>query len=386
MKDVVMIGHLAQEHSLQYCKIDEENKGKPSCFEMEIELNGKYYAYGFECILNESKIISEWLVQLNASKDTIIFERDVNLSTFKSKFDNNFIKAFKQGIDGNDNVLFLNEMNRNKDGFYKENKETRIFKDIFKWFKNNLDINMRDRSLLGYSYLIEDESFEEITKLLKLFGTGISTFKLEEISEAQINKQLPDEIHKLIEKRIYEIKNTSQKQEQKEVINFYLNKCFYSVEFNILDDDVLCKKLKFIHANSSSLFEVFEESDGTIVLLGLLEILLTKERDKVFVIDDIDKCLHPNLTYKFIQTFLKYLEDRNIQLITTSNELKIMDLKLLRRDEIGFVKKDENGESIIFSLDEFNPHFDQILSKAYLDGRYGAVPEFGSFDLDFDED
>ena len=134
------------------------------------------------------------------------------------------------------------------------------------------------------------------------------------------------------------------------------------------------------------MFEVFEESDGTIVLLGLLEILLTKERDKVFVIDDIDKCLHPNLTYKFIQTFLKYLEDRNIQLITTSNELKIMDLKLLRRDEIGFVKKDENGESIIFSLDEFNPHFDQILSKAYLDGRYGAVPEFGSFDLDFDED
>ena len=215
MKDVVMIGHLAQEHSLQYCKIDEENKGKPSCFEMEIELNGKYYAYGFECILNESKIISEWLVQLNASKDTIIFERDVNLSTFKSKFDNNFIKAFKQGIDGNDNVLFLNEMNRNKDGFYKENKETRIFKDIFKWFKNNLDINMRDRSLLGYSYLIEDESFEEITKLLKLFGTGISTFKLEEISEAQINKQLPDEIHKLIEKRIYEIKNTSQNKSKK---------------------------------------------------------------------------------------------------------------------------------------------------------------------------
>lgn len=43
-----------------------ENAMKPSYFEVEILLDGKYYSYGFEIILSKSRFISEWLVELHA--------------------------------------------------------------------------------------------------------------------------------------------------------------------------------------------------------------------------------------------------------------------------------------------------------------------------------
>jgi len=53
-----------------------------------------------------------------------------------------------------------------------------------------------------------------------------------------------------------------------------------------------------------------------------------------------------------------------------------MDLNLLRKDEIWLINKDKSGESTIYSLDEFNERFDKKIVRAYLDGRYGAIPKF----------
>ena len=52
-----------------------------------------------------------------------------------------------------------------------------------------------------------------------------------------------------------------------------------------------------------------------------------------------------------------------------------MDLSLLRRDEIWFIEKND-GKSTLYSLEEFNERTDRRIDKAYLDGRYGAVPCF----------
>ena len=62
----------------KYCRVKSENKAKESYFEFEIKLGEKYYSYGFEIILNESKFISEWLVELKSdNKEKIIFNRDI---------------------------------------------------------------------------------------------------------------------------------------------------------------------------------------------------------------------------------------------------------------------------------------------------------------------
>ena len=74
--------------------------------------------------------------------------------------------------------------------------------------------------------------------------------------------------------------------------------------------------------------------------------------------------------------YLKIAEDHHIQLIVTTHESKIMDLDLLRKDEINFVNKNKQGESEIFSLNKFGERFDKKICTAYLNGNYGAIPTF----------
>ena len=152
--------------------------------------------------------------------------------------------------------------------------------------------------------------------------------------------------------------------------------------FELIEEEVRCKTLKFQHKHGQSLFSLKEESDGTIRLLDLLEVLLANNSDMVYVIDEVSRCLHPLLTKKFIGDFLALAAERNIQLIVTTHEADLMDLDLLRQDEIGFVgKRDEDGTSKIFGLDEFGARFDKRIRKAYLDGEYGGIPNLSNWKL-----
>ena len=86
--------------------------------------------------------------------------------------------------------------------------------------------------------------------------------------------------------------------------------------------------------------------------------------------------LHPLLTRKFIEEYLNEIKDTDIQLIVTTHESKLMDLSLLRADEIRFVTKDERGVSTFGNLEEYNERFDKKVVKAYLNGEYNGIPKF----------
>ncbi len=138
-----------------------------------------------------------------------------------------------------------------------------------------------------------------------------------------------------------------------------------------------CETINFLHGTENVLFDMYEESDGTVRILDLLSVLLS-EGNKTYVIDELDRCLHPGLTYKFVETYMQMAKNKNIQLIVTTHESRLLDFDLLRRDEIWFVNKRKSGESDIYSLEEYNTRFDQKIDKAYLEGRYGGVPVFTS--------
>ena len=72
-------------------------------------------------------------------------------------------------------------------------------------------------------------------------------------------------------------------------------------------------------------------------------------------------------------------KDDRTQLIFTTHEDTIMNQELFRRDEIWFVERDNSNSSKIYSLDRFEERYDKKLNKAYLDGRYGAIPVFKQF-------
>lgn len=385
MKETIING-LPKGHTEKYCRVKSENKAKESYFEFEIKLGEKYYSYGFEIILNESKFISEWLVELKSdNKEKIIFNRDIQKGKYKfGKFLEkekeliNKLRVYAEDIKDDSSVLFLSIMNKNKKNLYEDYKTISILKETYFWVKDNLDVNYPDRPISNYSYIANAENVEEVCKFISAFGTGIKNFKMVDVPVEKVINKLPksikDRLMSDLEKRRVEIK----KEKDIEKIAFIMrsNKDFFILNIDN-NQNLTCKTIHFSHEKSDIFFSLDEESDGTIRLLDLLEVLLSN-KDKTYVIDELDRCLHPSLSYKFIKTFLQKAEKSNIQLIVTTHESRLMDFDLLRRDEIWFINKKSSGESDIYSLEEYNERFDKKIDKAYLEGRYGGVPIFST--------
>lgn len=371
-----------QGHTNKYHRNVESNKEKPSYFEFEIKLKDRYYSYGFEVILNKSSIVSEWLIELSPDgNDTEIFTRNVKQATytingyFKSEKNRERLDIYAQDTKTDDSILFLSVMNRDKANLYKNNEELSIFKDVYEWINSHLDINYPDRPITNYSYFTTEKNTDEICNIIAAFGTGISKFKVVDKSADSLFGSLPKSLIKSI---VSDLEKQVKKNEDntgsvmlrsgKEIVIFKIND----------DDEIAVKTIEFEHKNTSALFALSEESDGTRRLLDLIEVLLTSNNEKIYVIDEIDRCLHPQLTYKLIKEYLKVSETSQRQLIVTTHEAHLLDFDLLRRDEIWFVDKDAQGNSSLYSLEAYNERFDKKIDKAYLEGRYGGVPIFSS--------
>lgn len=386
MQETVVTGKLPVRYSNFYCKTAEDNKNKESYFEIQLLINNKYYLYGFTVLLSTGEFLSEWLYEVSKDREIRIFERDIANGIFdinpiqdKSlavKFD-----VYTDDIKKNSGQLFLYFMNDNKDNLYKDFKDDYqvvVFKNVYEWFAKVLDINYPDRPISASLYLTDEKKLKLASELLKAFDTGINELQLVDVHIDNIKgDNIPqDVIEKLVSEMEADFKEIKNKKKVKQVRIVLRSKKDYYIFSGTSAADIKCQSLKFRHNNISSLFDLIEESDGTIRILELLDIILSEEK-KVYVIDELDRCLHPNLTYKFIQTFFKYVANKlDVQLIVTTHESRLLDFNLLRRDEIWFIDKKLEGNCDIYSLDEYNERFDKKIDKAYLEGRYGGVPLF----------
>lgn len=390
MRRTVLNG-LPEGYTEKYCKVDPEFKEKESYFEIEIMIDKKYYAYGFEVILNQGKFISEWLIELTSdNNEKVIFFRDIINGKFelngslKTKGLLDKLNVYAEDIKDDSSVLLLSIMNQNKKNLYQEYREASILKDIYLWIRNNWDINYPDQPISDYSYMAETENIQEVCRIISAFGTGITNFEMVKVPIEKVVSHLPREIR---EQLVTDLEKRLIGQKTEEVSEIKRIKGIKGIimrsrrDFFILntDDDgeVVCQTIKFCHGNKNALFDLSEESDGTVRILDLLEILLAGQ-GKTYVIDELDRCLHPSMTYKFVETFLQLAVEKDIQLIVTTHESRLMDFDLLRRDEIWFVNKKKSGESDVYSLEEYNERFDKKIDKAYLEGRYGGVPVFST--------
>ena len=120
-----------------------------------------------------------------------------------------------------------------------------------------------------------------------------------------------------------------------------------------------------------------EESDGTnsyFRLIGVVKKVL--DQGTLLVADEMDAHLHPLLTKHLVSLFNSAeFNPNNAQLIFTSHNTNLLDLDVLRRDQIWFTEKDEHTAATdLFSLYDFSIRKDAKVEKGYLIGRYGAIP------------
>ena len=145
-------------------------------------------------------------------------------------------------------------------------------------------------------------------------------------------------------------------------------------------NELKVREIGLIHnIEIDDIFELKDESDGTKRLFDLIPLIEHFSEDFTILIDEFDRSLHPKLARKFLELFYK-IENSKSQLIVTTHESSLLDLDLVRRDEIWFTEKNKNGASKLFTLNQFKVRYDSKVEKAYLLGRYGAIPIFKTFD------
>lgn len=123
--------------------------------------------------------------------------------------------------------------------------------------------------------------------------------------------------------------------------------------------------------------EFIDESLGTKKMILLAEILYPVfSKASVLIVDELESSLHPELTKFVVELFLdETINSNNSQLLFTSHESSLLNLNLLRRDQINFVYKDKDTcGTYIRSLKDFGIRKSENVSKSYLAGRYMTSP------------
>lgn len=344
--------------------------GGYSKIEVEIKVGDNNYAYGVK--FNKKIISEEWLYQINKRTEKKIFERKTAKKStnvvfdnvkFKNKEDEQFAQFVARGTSAN--KTFLKEcIDRNLNFISQIN-------DVFNWFDDKLKVFFPRTRLKGMEFHLDSNKdlSKSMSKFLKYFNTGVSDLLKTEIDLENDVKGLAKEV----------ISNTINNLEKgkRALISTSDNSMSYAFEKS-KKGKIKAYKLVTTHLNKSGkdvIFEMDEESDGTRRLIDFIPILVDiVKNDAVYLIDEIDRSMHPILTKRILQYFLSQLTKTKSQLIVTTHESNLLDLDLFRKDEIWFVEKNKLGSSNFYSLLEFKPRADKDIKKGYLNGRFGAIP------------
>ncbi|OQA21094.1 MAG: hypothetical protein BWY63_01379 [Chloroflexi bacterium ADurb.Bin360] len=346
-------------------KLCQESGVRPSRFEFEFRHGANCYIYGFE--VDHQRIHTEWLYEIKKTAETLLFER---ATTEEGKVSVQFGKVGFQDKEDQQFVAGVAKGTRSNQLFLTESMERNIphFANVYQWFDETLVIIYPDSQYLPLASKIAEGDFAaSIAQYLEQLGTGIRGFDLLDMNpEVEFPLDILTEMRELPE------------LEGKSV--FVVGPGGERFIVDVTEGQIQAQKLMFKHkmgdCNEDVLFDIKEESDGTRRMLDLLpQFASLTGRDQVIVIDELDRSLHPRLSYELIKLFLADVESHS-QLIATTHEEHLLDLELLRRDEVWFIEKDLTGASRLYSLEEFAPRYDKDIERGYLMGRFGAIPVF----------
>lgn len=373
MRDLVVEGTSAGDAiQRKPFRLDPTRLGEPSRFEIVIDHEGLEYSYGFS--VDDERVQEEWLFARKTSKERRLFERvtdTVGTVTVEfgpmlrgsTKQERQFLEFVAKGT--RPNQLFLTEaLDRNVEALTP----------LLRWFRRVLVIVSADDlpQPVAFRASREQSFVDYLADFLRRAGTGINEVTVEEtpLEEDDFLKGAPQALKKQTLGSIDRGNAVGLVAHPRaDVLTIYKNP----------QGDRVVGRLKTKHASrhgESIEFQFSEESCGTQRLMELLPILADAESgERVYVVDELDRKLHPALSRLFVETFIDRCEKTSrTQLIFTTHDTHLMDLGLLRRDEIWFLEKDRWGASELYPLTDLKVRPDLKIEKGYLLGRFGAVP------------
>lgn len=378
LRGFILTGKLVQNSGELWCMTKKENKGKTTLFEISFLLGGIPYTYGLEINLQTQLVESERLFYEKKGEKKYLFKKESSEKGFEFYgvlSENAEIKVLG-GVFSSGESPFLYCMNHNTANFYSKNPNAEILQKIFSWFLEEFEVIYPEQPINDTALLDGAAGLESYARLLSEFKTGISEIEEEPASEDKVKNSLSILDLAKVEFQMDLVKKINRTSPQKRrwsaTVRSRANIFTIRIDEN---GNTEYHVLKFVHryGEEKASFEMRRESDGTYRLFQLLDVLLTS-KNKIFVIDEISRCMHPLLTIKFVEKFLSLCRDRNVQLIVTTHETRLMSHRYLRRDELWNCLQNENGESLLESFDRHDVRIDKVLDENYLKGNFGGIP------------
>lgn len=296
---------------------------KPSKFLIDFVCEGIEYEYSFE--LTKTKIISESLYHYPVGRRAKVFLRDID-----GKY------SFGTGVISKPSDVVLNTSDKNLFISRASSMNREIPQKLYRYFLNHFLLG-----LVNVNELMVLDSFNTYKKVI---------LKALEICDTDITD---------IEARKEQVPSPVAIPGQGEL------------SFTLVD--VL--KFKTFHRNQKDvMFDLdLEESSGTRKLFQILIRLLDVVKNrKSIMMDEFDMGLHTRLA-DFILDLIHASEGS--QLLFSSHNTNLIDVKRLRRDQIVFVNKSEDGATEVYSLYDFKDFRENMdAEKGYIQGRFDAVP------------
>lgn len=334
---LLMMSHSTQEAvalqkffkyaKLDHFKLDSISIHNATKFELRTIFNNAIYTYSLE--LNQNHVLLEKLdYALNTTKrPRRLFHRqwNENNKNFIWKTGDDFAGAHNQLQDNiRENELFISTLVKLK---------VDIIESFLDWLRTIWHgINLGSEDL--YLALIPNnqnasgfnQTLEEALNIIQKFNTGLSRIEFKKKSDERIGYN------------IYAVHNT--------------------------------------HDGNEIQWLFDEESLGTQRLFQLaFHIVVSLGIGGLIIVDELGTNIHPNIVRSIIRMFQNpKTNPRNAQLILTSHDNTLQRNNLLRRDQIWFTQKRSDQSTELYPLTDFHVRNDLAIDKAYLDGRFGAVP------------
>ena len=314
-------------------KLDKGSVNKPSEFEIKFILDETRYVYGF--IADKDKIYDEYLYYYPNGRETKIFDRtNINEYSYTQK-DEKILREI-EAKNAQNKFFLATATNWNFD----KTKAAYNFLTNGIGTCNNLEI------LKNMAY-----------KMYETNPDYLKDFAIDFLQKADFN--IED----------YQISQIDVPGEFLTAIPEFITKT--------LPDKPKAYQVLFKHKNSDNYLSIDEESLGTQMIFAFIPFLADSLKNKkVLIIDELDKSLHPFLVQYIVEIFNDAEINKNgSQLIFNTHDTNLLDLNILRRDQIWFTEKNsETGESDLYSLSDFSVRKQENVEKGYMLGRYGAVP------------
>ena len=373
MRRVTLIGVKAIRYNDRFFRIDSKYKEKPGIFQIDFIVENIVFSYGFAINYLTREFCTEWLYRLDSSgKETCIFDRKQG-ETIITGLQLNKISKLRFNIYCED--LKADELLLYEIGNKKLDKDSALYDFIvaYEWFKN-LIVVYPDSHTHNKNDFFLNPTFDtdSMIDMLRAFDTGIEKITKGKQPAEKAFSFLPEQVKNDILDDIEQtMKDNLQNQERCkiEIGN-------YQFEISIENGEIFAEKIMLNHGNPKELFELSDESDGTKRLFDLIPLYEFGQKGKIIVIDELDRSFHSKLTEEYIKRFFEITKEHSCQLICTTHDLNLMDLQILRQDEIWFVERESDHSTRIYSLSDYKQRFDKNILNDYLIGRYGAIPYF----------